>query len=132
MRESARFSACEASFHRSIIEQEALLVKGQGFTSLLVLGGQGEGQDTAEQRVRWLSCLRGLGAWVQARWAGTTAEGPCSRVSLWWKVVEQLAKLMGDVTAVPGVCGRSGKEVFVGGKGFGVLDVLVRHMVVMV
>lgn len=56
----------------------------------------------------------------------------CKGPSLQWKVVEQLAKLMGDVTAATGVCGRSGKEVFVEGKGFEMSGVLAKHVVFVV
>lgn len=59
MRESAQFSACEASFHGSIAGQEAVLVEGQGFTSLM-LSTQGEEQNMGERRVRWPSCLGAL------------------------------------------------------------------------
>lgn len=61
---------------------------------------------------------------------GTLQQG--KGLSLQWKVVEQLPKLMEVMTAAIGVCGRSGKEVFVGGKGFEVSDVVAKHMVVMV
>lgn len=43
--------------------------------------------------------------------------------------MKQLVKLMRVVTAAIGVCGRSGKAVFVGGKGFEVSDVVTKHMV---
>lgn len=53
-------------------------------------------------------------------------------VSLQWKVVELLAKMMREMTATTGMCGRGGKEVFVGVKGIGVSDVVAKHIVVMV
>lgn len=53
-------------------------------------------------------------------------------VSLQCRVVELLAKIMREMTAATGVCGRGGKEVFVEAKGFGVSDVVAKHMMVMV
>lgn len=58
---------------------------------------------------------------------GTLQQG--KGLSLHWKVVKQLVKLMRVVTAAIGVCGRSGKAVFVGGKGFEVSDVVTKHLV---
>lgn len=72
-----------------------------------------------------------LGASVLGR---DNSRGPCSRTRVYvqWKVVERLAKIMGDMTAATDMCGRGGKEVFVGRKGFGVSDAVAKHMLVMV
>lgn len=124
MRESTQLSAWEAAFHRSIPGEEAVLVKGQGFTSLMCT--QGEGQDVGKQRVRCPFCLGALGA-CPSLLGRNNSRGTLQQdkgVSLQLKVVEQLAKLMGDVTAATVVSGRKGKEVFVGWKGFGVSDVV--------
>ena len=45
--------------------------------------------------------------------------------------MEKLAKLMEDVAAATGVCGRSVREVFAGGKCFGVAGTVAKHTVVM-
>lgn len=133
MRESTQFSVWEAAFHRSISGEEAVLVKGQEFTTLM-RSTQGEGHDMGKQRVRWPSCLGALGA-CPSLLSRDNSRGILQQdkgVSLQLKVVEQLAKLMADVTASTVVCGKKEKEVFVGGKGFGVPDVVAKHMVVMV
>lgn len=45
------------------------------------------------------------------------------------KVVEKLAKLMGDVAAAMYVRGSSTKEVFAGEKAFGMVDAVAGHAV---
>lgn len=46
--------------------------------------------------------------------------------------MEKLAKLMGDIAAAMGACGRSVEELFAGGKGFKVADAVAKHVVVRV